>query len=91
MERLPKTLTLKRCPCGEEVCNRFGYEEGMFHMGTGFDAPLAQEVKRRYEREPALAHALEALLTAAKDAWRLGEGYDGRDDVITAAENALNR
>lgn len=36
-------VTIVKCSCGAEVCNRYGLSEGIFHMGCGWPKERAQQ------------------------------------------------
>lgn len=49
-KELPKQLTPEKCNCGAPLCNRYGFREGMFYQGTGFDKEVAEEIAKRYSQ-----------------------------------------
>lgn len=88
---LPATLTLERCSCGSEVCNRFGFAEGMFYQGSGFDEPLAQEVKRRYDSHPILVEDIRVRDVVLDDLASALNVKKGDAIGLVAAASELSR
>lgn len=58
---LPKTLTLIRSGDGYQADGIYGFDEGMFDVGNGFDKPVAEEIKRRYDSHVELVAAVSEL------------------------------
>lgn len=85
-DKFPETLTLALCKCGDPVCSRYGFKEGTFPIGSGFDNGLALEIKRRYDSCSALG---------ATTPWEQGKSYgkqiqrDADKVVIDALEKTL--
>lgn len=65
----PDTLTLKQCSCGAQ-CKTYGFKQGTFYQGSGFDKETAERVASSYNACTHMDDPKEivaALISLARD------------------------
>lgn len=61
-------ITIVRCRCGDDVCNRHGLSDGIFPQGAGWEKERAQEHADAINGYDSLVAQNKALTEAADEA-----------------------
>lgn len=69
----PHTLTVVKCACRHTQCTTYGFKEGTFYQGCGFDKETAERIAEVYNvssrfDEP-VAETINALVAFVQDTY----------------------
>lgn len=60
-ETVPRTLTVRRCQCSSPHCEAYGFAEGMFYQGSGFDRVVANRIADIYNSCQKMESPVETI------------------------------
>lgn len=66
----PAQLTIERCHCAYDACQTYGFKEGTFYQGSGFEKETAERIATSYNVTVNMddpKEVVDALISLARD------------------------